>query len=261
MIAVLALLIACTGAPYTDLDVLEVHFPHPEDFKKGTAHGAEAIRVGANACLGCHREDAGAPICASCHPAYPHPDGWLDGETHGKDLGGDHADDRAVCQKCHGGEGLKAPACDTCHTSYPHPPAWRESGHHGVWALARGSLTAACGSCHGAALEGKDPAPACNSCHTMFPHPSNWTDADQHPLAYRADCYGCHGVDGSGGSSGVACSRCHASYPHPAKWAQSGHIATASKVGEDACLFCHDPGDGPPDMPATCGAQCHRGTP
>lgn len=262
MIAALLLLFACGGAPDSDATDVGVHFPHPTDFKKGINHGDEAIRVGASVCLGCHRENSTAPMCSTCHPAYPHLDGWLAGETHGKNLGGaDHAPDRAVCQKCHGQEGLQAPACDSCHNAYPHPVGWANAGNHGVWGLSHGSLTAACGSCHGANLEGNDPAPACNHCHAVFPHPANWTDKTQHPLAERSQCYVCHGTDGTGGTSGIACARCHASYPHPAQWAQKGHMETASKVGENACLFCHDPGDGPPQMPAGCGAQCHRGTP
>lgn len=151
--ALLLWLAACsTGTPEATTET-GVEFPHAEGYDAAAAHGAEALDRGTGACLSCHREGAQAPSCTSCHEGYPHPAGWLSGATHGAGLsgtGGEAA--REPCAACHGVEGSTAPSCTSCHTSWPHPAGWELGGQHGVWAMARGSATAACGSrCHGGA--------------------------------------------------------------------------------------------------------------
>ena len=254
------LLLACTR-PATPTPSGDLEFPHPSAYEEGTGHGAEALRVGTDRCLACHREGANAPSCASCHPTYPHDEGWLAGATHGAGLAGTAAaTERAECQACHGAAGLTASACTACHGSYPHAEGWKAAGAHGAWALSRGSATASCGSCHGDDLAGTETAPSCTSCHAGYPHPQGWSEATAHGAADQVTCAACHGEVGSGGTSGVACARCHGSYPHPAGF-ESGHLAVASVVGEGVCLDCHETGDGTPGVPAACGATCHGGLP
>jgi len=76
-------------------------------------------------------------------------------------------------------------------------------------------------------------------------------------------CAACHAdpkdaTQWTGGRSGIACSTCHASYPHPSTWAVDHATATAP-LGEAVCAMCHEPGDGPATMVATCAARCHGG--
>lgn len=263
-------LTACSGGPTVPVTSGGlVAFPHAEGFKAGTLHGKEALDVGVAACETCHREDGtAAATCASCHAGYPHTDGWLAGAVHGQGLTGDEGPAaRVLCMECHGGEtGLVATterSCTSCHASYPHPEGWADVGQHGLFALARGSAPAACGSCHGADLTGTPTAPSCTTCHTDYPHVEGWSDAAVHSVSALADmssCEGCHGVLGTGGSAGVACARCHASFPHPTDWAKT-HLGTVAKVGEAACASCHEAGFGPDTMIAPCGASCHGSSP
>jgi hypothetical protein len=258
----LLLLFACGDAGPTDVSVGAVTFPHPEGYKAGKVHGAEALDGGAGTCLACHREDSTAPTCASCHAAYPHPPGWLAGTTHGEGLAGPTGVvGQQACAKCHGVEGLQAPVCTSCHASYPHVPDWKLGGHHGQWVLSRGSATATCGSCHGPDLAGTTTTPSCTKCHAVYPHPEGWKDPAVHPKADLATCAACHGDGGTGGNAGVACSRCHASYPHPAGW-EAGHIAVANQVGQGGCIACHADHTlaVAPSLPAaSCGSGCHGG--
>lgn len=258
----LSLLLACTGAAPADTDVGGVRFPHADGYDVGALHGTEAISAGAGACVSCHREGTSAPSCASCHDAYPHPEGWLAGAVHGYGIaGGSAAEARAECQTCHGAPGLQTKACGSCHPSYPHPNGWETAGQHGAWGLTHGTLDAACGSCHGARLDGTGTAPSCSSCHPAWPHRDGaggpWAHPTQHGAADLATCVTCHGATGTGGTSGIACSRCHANFPHPTDWAQS-HVAVANQVGQGACVGCH-PAALAPALPASCGAACHGG--
>lgn len=258
----LAFLLACSSTPSTDTagaNPAGVPFPHAEDYKSPTHHGADALTYGADACQGCHREGATAPTCASCHAEYPHETGWLDGATHGAHLTGEAgAAARAPCGECHGAEGLQAPACTTCHASWPHPPDWEKAGNHGTYVLARGSATAACGSCHGEALQGAGDAPSCTKCHASYPHASTWAQADQHGATKDyTECWLCHGEGGaSGGTADVTCQTCHSTFPHPADWS-TGHYATVAKLGEGVCSGCHSPGSAPFPVLASCGESCH----
>lgn len=234
-----------------------VRFPHAEGYEAGAQHGAESFAAGLDTCLGCHREDSTAPTCASCHESWPHPEGWLAGSVHGEGLGGEAGvAGQAECQECHGQPGLSASACSSCHSSYPHPKGWELGGQHGSYALARGSVSAACGSCHGGSLEGTATAPSCTSCHSGWPHPEGWSEPKAHGAADPSGCESCHGTGGSGGSSEVACARCHSTYPHGDDWLL-GHMSAATTVGEMICLDCHDAGEGPATVPAACGATCH----
>lgn len=258
MTALLALLVGCGLGTSPAAPSGAVPFPHPDGYDAGLAHGPEVRSAGAETCLGCHREDSSAPTCESCHAGYPHVEGWLAGSAHGVGLTGDAGvKPRAVCEGCHGVEGMAAPTCTSCHTSWPHPEGWELAGAHGAWVLARGSAVAACGSCHGAALEGTAQAPSCTSCHAGWPHPEGWAQPTAHGAADLTTCAACHGELGTGGSSGVACSRCHAAYPHPAGFA-AGHLAPAQAVGEAVCLDCHDAGGGPV-LPVGCAPACHGG--
>lgn len=245
-----------------------VAFPHAEGYEEGAPHGKEALTAGISACETCHRQDgSAAPPCASCHDQYPHTEGWLAGAVHGKGLTGDTGvEARKVCLECHDEEGLQATArlaCTSCHASYPHVEGWDLVGQHGVFALARGSASAACGACHGTDLAGTEQAPSCTSCHADYPHAEGWKEPAVHgprALADMATCLACHGDLGSGGTTGVACARCHASFPHPSDWAKT-HLGTVAVVGEGPCAACHDAGFGPDTMVARCGTSCHGGTP
>lgn len=253
----LLFLLGCGLLPPESSDT-GVPFPHADAYKEPTAHGAEALKYGEASCEGCHRQGATAPLCSSCHEAYPHYAGWLGGEDHGEHLTGEAgALLREPCMKCHGTDGLQAPSCTTCHASWPHPEGWKEAGNHGVYALARGG-TASCANCHGAELQGDDDAPACTTCHAGYPHPTDWATAAKHgAVTDRTECWLCHGEGGTtGGTTGVTCRTCHSSYPHPADWATS-HYATVSKLGEQVCSGCHEAGFAPFPMVASCGGSCH----
>lgn len=241
-------------------------FPHASGYDEALAHGADWLERGSTACVACHEIDPGTPFCAECHDTYPHPEGWGDGATHGEGRGGLLAQ-RVPCEKCHGVEGTAAGrlACTTCHASYPHAEGWGGSGQHGVYGLARGRLDAACGTCHGASLEGGTVAPGCTSCHWSFPHAEGWGDTHGawnlrgHQSPTEAGCLACHGATGGdAGTAGVSCDRCHAGYPHAEGW-RAGHVAPAATRGEGSCAVCHEPGDGPATMPATCAPSCHGG--
>lgn len=228
-------------------------FPHPAHYAQAALHGRDATDNPLVLCMTCHTPDSQvAPTCQTCHASYPHPMGWRAGDRHGRGV----AQDQTDCVGCHT-EGRTAGACTQCHASFPHPDHWADGGQHGVYALARGDLAAACGTCHGAALDGGDSGVACTRCHADYPHTTDWALPSQH--AAKIDgCTGCHGAALDGGTSGVSCTTCHSVYPHPADW-KTGHLAVVGKVGEGACLTCHDPGDGGAERIATCSGQCHGG--
>lgn len=232
------LLLACLQPASTTVSE-GVAFPHPTPYP----HGADALEFG-EACLGCHRDEGGAPACDSCHD-YPHAEGWLVGARHGA-----ATDD---CGTCHGTE-PNSPACTSCHGSYPHDATWTDEGH-GTWSVAHGSPTASCGSCHGTELEGRGEASSCDSCHD-YPHPADMVSA--HRAGGSEGCDSCHSAGSD--STGGACASCHPGYPHADDWTR-GHIDAGKLQGEGACLTCHEPGDGPSAMPATCGVRCHGGAP
>jgi hypothetical protein len=219
-------------------------FPHPADYDLGPAHGAEAARSQA-ACLDCHAvPGSSAPSCASCHEAYPHLEGWIR----------EHGASELACEGCHAVEGLQATdrwGCDSCHAAFPHGASWERPEQHGAWFTARGAEEALCSGCH------EDMAD-CSDCHEAYPHASGWSLPERHGAQALLDtevCASCHGADFSGGTTKVACSTCHASYPHPADQLRA-HLP-ASRVGEAVCLRCHEPGDGPATVQASCSASCH----
>ncbi len=255
-------------------------FPHPAGYDDPDLHGADYLGDGGGAaCLACHPVESagagGAPACRSCHAPFPHPDedeaggDWMDGAIHGAGIlvdldaktpalseSGQAALD--ACLDCHGREGARAPACTRCHASWPHPDGWEEAGQHGAYALARGSVAAVCGTCHGADLLGGDTGVSCAACHAAYPHAEGFEDGETHGAAAKKDlqaCLDCHGEDGAAIAAG-ACSRCHAPYPHGAGF---DHVSAAAVSGEAVCLTCHEAGDGMAGMPAGCGATCHGG--
>lgn len=246
----IVLFFACVLLDPAPQPVGEVRFPHPEGFDEG--HGALALELGTSACLDCHVEGATAPTCASCHEHYPHAEGWVAGSVHGQ---------QKTCLGCHKAEGSEV-SCTSCHASYPHAAGWAEAGVHGAYALKRPDSAVVCGPCHGDDLRGGAIEVGCSSCHESYPHAEGWESAHGEQGAEGAeDCIACHtdpvdATSWTGGISGVACARCHSSYPHSEDW-PSGHIAGVSVSGEAVCMRCHEPGDGPEQVP--CGASCHGG--
>jgi hypothetical protein len=270
MMAVLWLL-ACSIVRDIPDDGSPAVFPHPAGYDQPLAHGADWL-AGGSACVACHdaatsetTDGSRPPTCGSCHETYPHPADWGAGQVHAAGLLGKKGD-AAACGACHAVEGLHATesfGCTSCHASYPHPDGWNEAGVHGVYGLSRGGSAVACGSCHGVDLQGGDVGVDCASCHAAYPHDEGFAG---HPARYQKDaatCAACHddaknpGTWG-GGRSGVACSTCHASYPHGEAW-RVDHLAEVVTVGEGVCATCHEPGDGPATMVATCGSRCHGG--
>ena len=224
-------------------------FPHPEGFDQASAHGAAALED-RGACLDCHQVDqAAAPRCGSCHEAYPHEEGWLDA----------HGGSQLECSDCHEAQGLQATeswACDSCHAAWPHPAGWEQPTGHGSFVLSRHAETALCSGCHD---QGAD---FCGSCHELYPHTADWRAREQHGATARSaldSCAACHGEDHAGGSTGVACANCHASYPHGSD-PKREHIH-AARVGEGVCLACHEAGEGPSQVHASCATRCHGGEP
>lgn len=247
----LLLLLACPPAPRATPEQALV-FPHAQDFELPAAHGPALLESGLATCQECH-EQSSAPSCASCHEAYPHAEGWIHG--HGEAS----RTDGATCSSCHEEPGLRAAEqlpCTQCHASFPHPAQWRES--HGATALTLPDMVGGCTGCHEHSSEGDQ---ACASCHEVFPHSADF----DHPAAFEEDpstCASCHaeGAQWDGGRSKVACARCHQSFPHGAAWKQE-HMAVSGQVGEATCMVCHEQGDGPDTMPATCSTACHGSAP
>ncbi len=238
-------------APATDPDAV---FPHQAEYQSGAIHGADALRVGTEACATCHGSTSTAPTCASCHETWPHDSSWL--VSHGEGLTKDTLTPCLACHDVAGSAAQNQANCKSCHPSWPHPEGWDVL--HGPYTLDRGSAKATCGSCHGADLHGVGDAPSCTSCHPSWPHPSDWLVA--HREAAHQDlaaCAECHGAPTDGGAAGVSCDRCHLGYPHVADFAKT-HLDAAA-LGEGACLACHEPGDGPSTMVATCAEKCHGG--
>lgn len=236
-------------------------FPHEVGYANGTKHGADALRLGEPMCATCHVEDAQVtPTCASCHD-FPHPQGWRSGEAHG-DAMRTNPGLLDPCAECHSHPGLVATdevGCGSCHASYPHPEDWEMTSHGPYVVQRQWAIVETCGTCHGPDLTGGAAEIACASCHAVYPHPSGWRERSAHGVAATAvdaDCTSCHGPNGDGGGSGVACSTCHAAYPHPSDW-DTTHLGPASRAGEPTCMSCHQPGDGPTTMVATCSQECH----
>lgn len=253
-------------------------FPHADGYEAGSAHGADYRARGADACGTCHDPGGTAKACVECHESYPHPEGFIVGATHGAGTWGEGGD-RSTCDACHADPGLWAGQnlpCTACHETWPHPEGWGAQAGHGLYVTARGGSVsdspvpaAACGSCHGADLAGGSSGVSCTACHSTWPHADGWVSADSgqagdHAAAFQtsaelaAECAACHGSAWEGGSSGVACSQCHQGFPHAEGW-DRGHIPLSVQVGEGPCLACHDAGEGPAGMIASCGGACHGG--
>ncbi len=258
--ALLAILAAC-NVPRPGGGGLTVgaSFPHPGGWSEGEAHGAAALADGVPACVACHREGAAdARPCTACHAIWPHPAGFRDGSVHGAAACEEGTAGCLPCAACHEDPELVAArdhACTSCHASYPHADGWS----HGAWAAARGEARAPCGACHGD--DKGDPTSFCGTCHAAWPHAVGYADPSAHGADWReapSSCSTCHGAQGEGTATSPACSRCHAGFPHPDGWS---HLAGATRLGEGTCLACHEAGDGPSGVPATCAPTCHGGAP
>jgi hypothetical protein len=235
-------------------------FPHPEGFDGSGEHGQRFLGEDAARCVLCHDPDggdvSGAPGCRTCHASFPHGADWL-GE-HGpawQDL-----DTRSDCAPCHGEQldgGNAGVACDSCHAAWPHPAGWRGGSTHAAFVGERGTVDA-CLGCHEAEALGADAEPpGCGDCHALYPHPEGWSAGAEHGATWiDGDCGTCHGREQQGGALAPACASCHPAYPHPEGW-RAEHPAHVAPAGAGPCLLCHDPGDGPDDLPVSCAATCH----
>ena len=151
-------------------------FPHPAGWGHAAGHGAHFVEQGVASCVGCHDSGPGSEFCGACHSSYPHPEGWITGETHGEDTWGRRGDKQ--CMVCHGLQQGTAGAmgCTACHASYPHGEGWAEAGQHGAWWISRGGTSAPCAPCHGDDLPlpgdrrriGRRPTPT-SPCRTASP--------------------------------------------------------------------------------------------
>ncbi len=239
--------------------------PHPAGWEEAGQHGTSYLERGQAACADCHEPDAFNSFCGECHQSYPHADGWLEGAQHGGGTYGEFGE-LQPCQDCHELSASQAGSlpCTACHASYPHPEAWEGRGQHGAYLVQRGGERVVCAPCHGDDLDGAEVSGACTDCHASYPHPQGWERGEAHGHfeglerqgAAAAGCLGCH-AQGSG-QAGVACARCHASYPHGLGWG-AAHAKRVVDLGEGSCIACHDPGDGPTTMPASCAPVCHGG--
>ncbi|HSA60469.1 MAG TPA: hypothetical protein VLJ37_12385 [bacterium] len=221
-------------------------YPHPAGWDNPASHGAWAVQFDPAVCLKCHMADPGGEesrtACFTCHPMFPHEDGWVGEGKHGDEV---RNNGQGACATlCHGADlqgGLSGVSCDLCHTTYPHPPAWAQAAQHGV--EAKGSGKTRCQPCHGADLQGGESGVSCYQCHALYPHDADWEKPDQHgsvAIAAGSDACAsqCHGTDLKGGLSGVACGSCHDLYPHPDGW-EDQHGSTVLAVGTSACQACH----------------------
>ncbi len=233
-------------------------FPHPEGFAEAGQHGQSSLGEDALACPLCHEpegsEAPGATGCRSCHAQYPHGIDWLD--LHGaawQDL-----DTRSTCAPCHGEQlagGASDVACDSCHAAWPHPVGWRVGAAHAAFLAERGTLDA-CLACH-EVTPAEGELPGCGDCHIDYPHAEGWVSGAEHGAAWLDEsCGTCHGDANQGGVLAPACANCHAAYPHGSDWL-ADHPAAVSPVGAEACMACHEPGDGADDLPISCAATCH----
>lgn len=144
-------------------------YPHPPGWGAAGVHGKYALDRGSAgaACGNCHggaalAGEGEAPGCASCHPSWPHVDGF--------DHGAAAVADPQACAGCHGASGdggLVAVPCSSCHLGYPHPAGFATAGHLPI-AAQRGERT--CFVCHAPGDGPAEMAAPCGaSCHGGAP--------------------------------------------------------------------------------------------
>lgn len=229
----------------------EVRFSHAAHAKARIAcaacHGAvvesdrtsASVRVGKDACMGCHVDTGLGDDCASCHATVrretapaSHALDWRRG--HGARVRSRSDANADRCTLCHA-----ETACAACHqTEAPagHTDHFRHVGHGLLAALDR----EACDTCH--------QPDACLACHQD-------TAPRSHGAAFGSPgnqhCVSCHlGTTGGGG-----CVTCHATTPSHALAAPQ----PAWHVPGMNCRQCHGVG-APlphPDNGGNC-ADCHR---
>ena len=234
-------------------------------------HGDYALSNTTTECQQCHGSDyqggtRSNPSCFTCHPPYPHTEGWIF-PVQGKITHGQYAvangTGSCATERCHGPNlepipGIsKAPQCSSCHNAvYPHQAGFSSGRIHGPVALANIDQ---CKTCHGTGL---DTAPAgvssCKDCHaTYLLHSSadlgnaGWSTFSSHGIYLKdnnwdkSQCVLCHGSDYLGGLSQVSCknSMCHSNYPHTSSlWNGKEHgtyVIATLKGDKSACQVCH----------------------
>lgn len=212
-------------------------FPHPEDWNE--SHRVWARANGTELCLKCHtrkgsNDPNALPGCFSCHPTFPHTEGWKGPEgspqPHAQAVYNGTIED---CTPCHavekGGLPTRNPSCRDCHTfPYPHPEGWAAApGNpepHGEEVLANSTASCARSSCHGngsaivPTAGNHGPSCATGGCHGgVYPHAANMRSGEVHgpPAVLNiSNCKSCHGTGLNQAPAGVqSCTDCHSSLP------------------------------------------------
>lgn len=186
----------------------------------------------------------------------PHPQTWLTTHPDANPAAADFAN----CTSCHGPDltgGGEAPSCFSCHVFNTgrvitiHPVNWANTyvDHSGTSEAIEATT---CTVCHGANLNGSDPAPSCYSCHVfnssppLTTHPPDWSEplADHSGSVDATTCTTCHGAALQGFESAPSCYSCHDFNAdqtftiHPVDWTNpfADHRVTTDTT---TCTACH----------------------
>ncbi len=235
-------------------------YPHSEEFRTTLLHGEHYLQD-RQSCTQCHNGTSQAPVCTSCHQAYPHVDSMIQ-------HGAQYTSDPQKCKNCHESPKGKSPSCTQCHT-YPHEKEWSNRLNHGA-AFLRDSNQ--CLSCHKSDGKGSKAVKSCQECHS-YPHPQGWSLGPQHGGAFLENkksnpenpfCLHCHDVrekeDGAGfgeeEKSVPLCVKCHNNYPHVNEWSKKELHAHSYLQNRNGCVGCHK-GEGKSSEGVKSCQECH----
>ncbi len=246
-IAVLVVLTAWLLASCADTSDFLVEKTHPEGWSQPASenfHG-KFVRESAQpseSCQSCHGQNykggSSGVACASCHAAYPHPDGYLNPSSSGfhEAVFQDTRDwDITVCQQCHASDygreiirvqlGEPEISCLTCHTADDGPEE--------------------CSTCHGGAENIAPPQDLFDNTDTAVPG----VGAHQQHLGAQI-------------GASVDCAQCHV---EPDGFDDAGHVVDDATPGRTEVIFgavaSHAGADPVYDFASsTCGnSYCHGG--
>lgn len=246
-IAVLVVFSAWLFASCADTSDFLVERTHPDGWNQASDdnfHGKFVLESAdpAASCRSCHGQNykggTSGVSCATCHAAYPHPDGYLNPSSSGfhEAVFQDTRDwDITVCQQCHASDygreiirvqlGEPEISCLTCHTADDGPED--------------------CATCHGGSENIAPPQDLFDGTATTEPG----VGAHQQHLNAQT-------------GAPVECTECHVV---PAEFADAGHVLEDGTLGQTEIVFgalaSHAGADPVYDFASsTCGSSyCHGG--
>ncbi|HXX68463.1 MAG TPA: hypothetical protein VEK07_14840 [Polyangiaceae bacterium] len=207
----------------------------------------------ATGCLSCHffAPDRAEPKCVDCHA-----------ERHGQAAAIEqHATaDCARCHHVHDSPSIAAADCTGCHEE--------RSTEHGQHSGSKGCL-----DCHRAHAPAAVALSTCSTCHAQpaGPRPADHDSCvgchQPHSFVAGGDnaCVRCHGdkttLAATIAPAHAVCTSCHTPHDPAGASTSCGGCHGEIRVGhgnEGACVTCHSPHGGDPDVLATPCSHCHR---